>query len=89
VFRAALLQTIKATLRVAFIVVDIAICAARSAAQMAQNGKNCSAIFTILRIRQIDVNGTKKTKEIVCIKRLLCPNIMTHCALVVPWVTNQ
>jgi len=35
---------------------DIAICAARSAAQMSQNNKNYRAIFIILRVCRIDVN---------------------------------
>jgi len=35
---------------------DNAICAARSAAQMAENGKNRLAIFTIFRLGQTDVN---------------------------------
>jgi len=34
---------------------DNAICAARCAAQMAENGKNRLAIFTIFRLRRTDV----------------------------------
>jgi len=39
---------------------DIAICAALRAAQMAQNGKNRIAIFTILRVRRIGVKPKSK-----------------------------
>jgi hypothetical protein len=34
----------------------MAVFAARSASQVAQNGKNRRAIFTILRVRRIEVN---------------------------------
>ncbi|MFM7602238.1 MAG: hypothetical protein ACKO7R_13745, partial [Pseudanabaena sp.] len=37
------------------ILFQIAICAARSAVQMVQGGKNRRAAFTILRVRRIDV----------------------------------
>jgi len=39
-----------------FFLALIAICTVQSAAQMAQNGKNRRAIFTILRVCRIDVN---------------------------------